>query len=134
MKKIILATFLSMIFFAGYSQHTLAYNQAILVSNTQTVPQGTVWKVVSLLPSAGAVSNQAYNSPPSATSFTIMVNSNPISFSTVQSISTNSNTYNNFNYTSASGDGKLPIWLPAGSTLAAGSNIQYVSVLEFLVN
>ena len=134
MKHFIASIILLAIFFAGYSQHTLSYNQSLLVSSSQTVPGNATWKVVSVLPSSNPISNQS-NGGPAVSSFTININSNPVSFSSVEaSFSQGNGSGTSFAYTSFNGDGKLPIWLPAGTTLAAGTNIQYISVIEFIIN
>ncbi len=142
MKKL---TFFTMIFFSvgclvnAQTPHTLQFSKAILVSSQQQVPSvgngdgyDAVWKVIALLPTTGPISNSTnYYTSPAVGSYSITVNSNPISFSEAQGYSS---TNGNFSYTNLRGGGNLPMWLPGGTTLAAGNNIQYISVLEFIVN
>ncbi len=132
MKNILLATILFISFTNAKAQHTLAYNQSILIDNTGgTVPYGAVWKVVSLLPSSlPLTAYTAYYNPPSVGTFAITVNSNPIYASSVGAAFG----FSSDNYSATNSNGLvLPIWLPAGTTLAASTNIKYVSVIEFLV-
>ena len=86
---------------------TLQFSQVLLVSTTQTVPANKVWKVEGVMPVFnGTAINQ------------ISINSTNIVVSAV-------------GYT-LSGNA-FPLWLPAGTTLAAGSNVFRVSVIEFTV-
>ena len=86
---------------------TLQFSQVLLVSTTQTVPANKVWKVEGVMP---VYNGNAINQ--------ISINSTSIVVST-------------FGYT-LSGNA-FPLWLPAGTTLAAGSNVFQVSVIEFTV-
>jgi len=88
---------------------TLQFSQVLLVSTTQTVPANKVWKVESPLPSWGG----------GATTNTITIDGNLV----VVTIGGSS---------SVSGI-SFPIWLPAGTSLAAGQNIPRISVIEFTV-
>ena len=135
MRKVFFATLMLMLTVGLKAQHTLQFNQALLVSSVQTVPQNTVWKVEAVLPSSNAIErNAAYYQSPGVGSFAIIVNSNPIYLSKANGDAASSSSGGNFSYTSVSGDGVLPMWLPTGTTLAASTNIQYISVLEFIVN
>jgi len=119
--------------------HTLQFSRALLVSSEQQVPSisggsgyEAVWKVVAALPSTGPISNLTnYYTSPAVGSYTITVNSNPISFANAQGYSSSNS---DFSYTNLGGSAILPMWLPGGTTLAASTNIQYISVLEFIVN
>ena len=87
---------------------TLQFSQVLLVSTTQTVPANKVWKVESVMPiNQTSIYHQ------------IVVNSNTIIVGTT-------------NY-SGSWFNAFPMWLPAGTTLAAGSTVFRVSVIEFTV-
>ena len=88
---------------------TLQFSQVLLVSTTQTVPANKVWKVESPLPSWGG----------GATTNTITIDGNLV----VVTIGGSS---------SISGI-SFPLWLPSGTTLAPGSNIPRISVIEFTV-
>ena len=83
---------------------TLQFSQVLLVTTTQTVPANKVWKVEGIIPtSAEAI-------------YYISINSSTCLIARVDNIK-----------------GALPIWLPAGTTLAASSNVFRVSVIEFTV-
>ncbi len=134
MKNLISTIIILLVCVALKAQHTLQFNRAILVSTEQSVPNNTVWKVVSVLPSSMAISNvSGYPSAPAVSAFAITINSNPVYFSNVNGGWEGAN-QNNFAYTNATGTENLNMWLPAGTTLAASTNIQYISVIEFIVN
>ena len=132
MKNIIITLALLIGFLNTKAQHTLQYNQALLISTAGgTVPANAVWKVVSILPSSlPLVSYPQYYIAPTAGTFAITVNGSTIYTSSISS----SFGLSDNNYCSTNSNGlALPIWLPAGTTLAAGTNIEYISVIEFLV-
>lgn len=105
---------------------TLQFSQVLLVSsNTQTVPAGKVWKVENILASSSLVAsgNQTVN-------FSISVDNSQVF---VAGANSQVNVYNQGVQSMSSTSNQLvqPIWLPAGSTLAAGQNVFRVSVIEF---
>ena len=107
---------------------TLQFSQVLLVSsNTQTVPAGKVWKVENILASSSLVAsgNQTVN-------FSITVDNTQVF---VAGANSQVNVYNQGVQSMSSTSNQLvqPIWLPAGSTLAAGQNVFRVSVIEFTV-
>jgi hypothetical protein len=107
---------------------TLQFSQVLLVSsNTQTVPAGKVWKVTNILASSSLVAsgNQTVN-------FSITVDNSQVF---VAGANSQVNVYNQGVQSMSSTSNQLvqPIWLPAGSTLAAGQNVFRVSVIEFTV-
>ncbi len=107
---------------------TLQFSQVLLVSsNTQTVPAGKVWKVENILASSSLVAsgNQTVN-------FSISVDNSQVF---VAGANSQVNVYNQGVQSMSSTSNQLvqPIWLPAGSTLAAGQNVFRVSVIEFNV-
>ena len=145
----ILALVFAMCAVAQQTPHTLQYSRTLLITNAGgTVPSAAnnngvdcVWKVVSVLPNANTQQNETSStgSIMAMGSFTISVNSNTVYLSRVDAAFG----YNGYpgvgngdaQYNFANVNGQLlPMWLPAGTTLAAGSNIQYVSVIEFIVN
>ena len=91
------------------NSQTLQFSQVLLVSTTQTVPANKVWKVESYTPNAGII-NFHY----------IVVNSNNSIVGAVE------NYIHIYSHT-------FPMWLPAGTTLAAGQNVHFISVVEFTV-
>lgn len=107
---------------------TLQFSQVLLVSsNAQTVPAGKVWKVENILASSSLVAsgNQTVN-------FSITVDNSQVF---VAGANSQVNVYNQGVQSMSSTSNQLvqPIWLPAGSTLAAGQNVFRVSVIEFTV-
>jgi len=107
---------------------TLQFSQVLLVSsNTQTVPAGKVWKVENILASSSLVAsgNQTVN-------FSIAVDNSQVF---VAGANSQVNVYNQGVQSMSSTSNQLvqPIWLPAGSTLAAGQNVFRISVIEFTV-
>jgi hypothetical protein len=127
---------------------TLQFSQVILLTNTQTVPAGKVWKISNMLPAnpltSGASGGQSNVS--NQTEHKIIVNGVPVFLASSHA-----------NYSvdvismferggSTSGTGSRPvaaanassqtilngaIWLPAGTTLAPDVGIYGLSILEF---
>jgi hypothetical protein len=117
---------------------TLSYNRVILVeSSPQTVPLGHVWKVenaVSQAPSQVNTASWSGVATPTA-HFQIIINGNAINISKVESSALAPFTTSQISY-SISGihQETFPMWLPAGTTLATGTNVRYLSVIEFREN
>jgi len=117
MKKIIIFTTLLFcgLAFTANSQ-TLEFSQVLLVSSLDTVPQGKVWKLESALTdctthcSASIIVNNV-------NIYTYVYNASVPGYSTKTAAAHNPTSF--------------PIWLPAGTTLNIGSNVQYISVIEF---
>ena len=117
-----------------FSQGNLQFNQVKLVSTQETVPAGKVWRVDSYAYNgggafAGTLSAQysmdgsnTYSSLNLIGSYIIngQTNQIPISFSRGSVNGLVSVELNLF-----------PFWLPTGSTLAAGTNLRHLSVVEF---
>jgi len=100
----------------------LQFNQVKLVTNLETVPTGKVWKIESVL---GDVLSSSCSTQPM---HRISINGNPITVSVNSDIGFN--TYCN-GWSGIVSVTTLPIWLPAGSTLAINSNVFSISVIEF---
>jgi hypothetical protein len=100
----------------------LQFNQAKLVTSQETVPVGKVWKVESVL---GDVISSSCSTQPM---HKIIINGNQITVS--QNTNIGFNTYCN-GWSGIVTVTKLPIWLPAGSTLASSFNVFSVNVIEF---
>ena len=110
---------------------TLSFSQVKLVGSVQTVPQNKVWKVENILPSVRPTTTNF--SGQSVVDFTILVNGLSVFYLSTESRgSLNGNGQTGITAVSA-GIGNSPIWLPAGTTLAVGSNIHGISVIEFNV-
>ncbi len=128
----------------GYGQSTLEFSQVKLVTTEETVPTGKVWKVTSVIGAATTTTqntNSFATSPTMPSDHIILINGN--SAAIISNIALNTS-YSGAGSSSSSQFrivtvGKetctdLPIWLPAGATLAAGSNVSSISVIEFNVN
>ncbi|MCC6599947.1 MAG: hypothetical protein IT223_04650 [Crocinitomicaceae bacterium] len=123
------------------SGQTLEFSQALLISSSSTVPSGKIWKVENILPNASPVASTPNAvGPGSATSTTttetiIVVNGYNIrtTSSKASALPTNGSGYVNSNAVSTFTLLSGALWLPAGTALAASTNVQYVSVLEFTV-
>ncbi len=117
---------------------TLSYSRVILVeSNSQTVPLGHVWKVENAVSSVPSQVNTAgWSSVPSPTShFQMVINGNAINISKVEMSSMAPFNSSQISYTiNGLNQETFPMWLPAGTTLAAGTNVRYLSVIEFKEN
>jgi hypothetical protein len=107
------------------SAQTLQFSRILLVdAQVATVPNGAVWKVNSLVP------NSAHSSGSSPSVYSIVLNgqSSPLGHSGFGT----STSANSFALSSMQAQ-TLPMWLPSGTTLAAGSGTRVLSVTEFLV-
>lgn len=122
--------------FVLFAQGNLQFNQVKIVSTVETVLAGKVWKVESAIFQGGqpfcigAGINTACSS------------GNMLSTGFVGDMSFQVNGQTNYLYTNlgqpgtsatyaSQGYSPFPFWLPAGSTLAAGTNMRYLSVIEF---
>ena len=121
-----IAALFACLLFAGvtFAQGTLQFNQVKVVTTTQTVPTGKVWKVESAFGNA-LVSNCSTNPL-----HTITVNGNDVTVTQSTSL-----TFNNYCYgwQGVATCTQLPFWLPAGASLAASTNVTGISVIEFNV-
>ena len=122
MKKIILISFLllsSILFYGQGTSYNLGFSQVKLVGNTtETVPSGKVWKITNIMPSTTAATS----------SVDIKVNGNSVRVKAEDyRHSTGQNQSLSSSWTILSG----AYWLPAGTSLAAHSNCEYISVVEF---
>lgn len=119
------------------AQGTLQFNQVKLVSATsETVPTGKVWKVENV---AGSRVLQYQISSTSTSDFNpadqaILINGNAVTVTQAVATGAGSGTGNTSwraSYTYAASPTDFPLWLPAGTTLAASTNVTYISVIEF---
>ena len=114
---------------AAAQGYTLKYNQTLLVGAQQTVPSGRVWKVESVLTSSGLTSGISVSTSQIVSNYaTILVDGTPIYVEGV--------IYTNYSsYGKAMTDlqpTRLPLWLPANTTLEASANVAKISVVEFI--
>ena len=110
-------------FFIGgcFAQGNLQFNQVKLVSTVETVPVGKVWKVESIQYQGGPsfyLNTQGIRSIEGTLNFQI---NGIVIYPSLHYMATND----------AVPFQTFPIWLPAGSTLAAGSGTAFLSVVEF---
>lgn len=116
---------------AAFSQ-TLQYSQVKLVTTSETVPGGKVWKVESVMASGNLATTAGTDNQNQ--SVRIVVNGTTVHIKAINTWvggSSGSNA-NPRPYGIAAMDvTDLPIWLPAGTTLEAGANAAYISVIEF---
>ncbi len=116
---LILSFFLTFLSSAFSAQKTLQFSQVKLVTGTsQTVPAGHVWKIENI--GSGMATMQ---SPGTTVTPAILVNGNKIYFSAAKTSNSS-----DFLVTASS---FFPIWLPAGTTLAASNQINFISVVEY---
>jgi len=135
--------FIAFIFLMGVfkAQGNLQFSQVKLVSTQETVPVGKIWKLenyrptVSLANDLNRLSNQA--TAGGAKNFVILVNGTPVYLQTTltREVGRNDGYWNQDGYATSS-DFKIfdaPIWFPAGTTLAASTNVGFIGVMEFNV-
>ena len=135
MKKYVLLFLPLFIVFLNCEAQTLQFSRVLLVGSTlETVPAAKVWKLESvmslsnLVPSTGTSDNTYYT-----ISKIIEVNGQAVVISRSSRYTQNYSRYNSESTTDV-GIGEvteLPLWLPAGTTLRAGTNAYNISVIEF---
>ena len=123
MKKYLTLSICLVFALSSNAQNQLTFNQVLLVSSLDTVPQGKIWKVTNILPTLDGTGSSK-----------IQVNGNDIvvAFSKgahagYYQSGVNYHYSHDYHYTGLQG----PYWLPEGTTLQAGINVQYISVIEF---
>jgi hypothetical protein len=94
---------------------TLQFSQVLLISTVQTVPANKVWKVEAVIPDGPTMFNNNIGS------CRITINNHTTAFSGWQGAGSILYSFNQ------------PIWLPAGTTLAANAYTFRISVIEFSV-
>ena len=134
MRKII---YLSILLFTNLalSQGNLQFNQVKLVSSQETVPAGKVWKVENATYNGGApfcISSGTNTNCGNSNNLSYIAYVGIMSYNINSQVNYIINTFTNNGGASAGNTGPpFPFWLPASSTLAAGTNMRYLSVLEF---
>lgn len=116
-----------------FGQGNLQFNQVKLVSTLETVPTGKAWKVESATYGGGLVFCVAGTNVASYCGS--QNNINLMAVIGVMSYTINGQpNYISTLYSSAGFSTNLspfPIWLPAGTTLSVGTNMRYLSIIEF---
>ena len=129
MKKLLLFTFIILSNLAC-AQGNLQFNQVKLVTSTETVPVGKVWKIESVIYNIAATASgyQASNGSCNSTNYestSIEIAGIP----TKVGQGTQPASYSNLQYTHSYTI--LPLWIPAGTTLSGGTCLNKISVIEF---
>lgn len=134
--KITLSLIMGLLLGLGLSAQTLSFSQVLLVdNNTVTVPAGKVWKIEAAVSSGlSSSSTSGTSTPTSQEVYLFYINGAQQNCTKIQASITGNHTSSTSNqnriYYGVDND-MFPIWLPAGSSLAAGSGINYLSVIEF---
>ena len=120
MKNLFLSICISLSF-SIFSQGNLQFSQVKLVTSLETVPVGKVWKIEGVTFSSGIPGGDgntwvAHNS--------IQINGVTTVVRSSVNVQWNGPAYETWQQT-------FPIWLPAGTTLATSTGVNYISVLEF---
>jgi len=137
MKKYIILTPLALLLSVMVcAQGSLEFSQVKLVSSSETVPDGKVWKIVSVFSSNGQVGgNLTTSTNNSSTTKQIIINENAVHISgrayrwLGNSIGSSAAVLPVSE--SAFQSTELPIWLPAGTLLAPSTGCNGISVIEF---
>ena len=120
MKKIFLVlTVMAVTTFFATAQNSMEFSRVLLVETLDSVPQGKIWKVSNIMQTASSAGTRI-----------ITINGNDIIVSYGASSSSQSSSRiagHSYNYNALQG----PYWLPEGTTLEAGTNVKYISVIEF---
>ena len=134
MKKIVLSIFLVITINIVRAQASLEFNQVKLITTVETVPLGKVWKVESATYGGGLVFCVAGIN---GTTYCGGNNIQNVSVLGVMTYTINGqpNYISALNYSSGFSPNlsPFPIWLPAGTTLSVGTNMRYLSIIEFNV-
>jgi hypothetical protein len=143
MKKIIT---IAMLLFsvATYAQGNLQFNQVKLISTVQTVPVGKVWKVESMICSGGNTIPVVSNNTATITSSNGHLSNSifNLTFASMTYLLNNTVCYVDLNsqYSISNlGNGVMfknnsvnfPIWIPAGTSIEAGINMSFISIIEY---
>ena len=140
MKTPLLLLFL-IIYYQNIAQGNLQFSQVKLVSTSETVPAGKVWKLQNFLPNVSLFTditrNQQNPTSGGIRNFIILVNGISIYLQTTvtREVGRSDSYWSQDGYATAASSSILnePIWLSSGTTLAASTNVQFVSIIEFNV-
>jgi len=130
------SVFICLLGFQSLRSQTLTFSQVKMVTTVQTVPDDKVWKIESVASNSAQALSALSSCNASSNSTQISINSTTIHVSARYAI-----TGSNCNSSASGGTGvattgdltKLPLWIPAGTTLAAGNGAAFVSVIEFSI-
>jgi hypothetical protein len=127
MNRIINIVFL-MFSISIWSQGNLQFNQVKLVSSQETVPAGKVWKIENILPSVRPTTTSWGNA---TVDFIININNQAVYYLSSESKGNLGGNGTTGIAAITAGIGNSPLWIPAGTTLSAGTNVLSISVIEF---
>ena len=136
--RLLLLSVFVLIRIALFSQGNLQFSQVKLVSTLETVPAGKVWKVESAVFMGGAPFCLG-TGPNSNCAAGNLAGSGFVGDMAFQVNGQTNYLYTNLGQPGSSasyaspGYSPFPLWLPASTTLAAGTNMRYLSVLEFTI-
>ena len=120
---------------AGFGQATLTFNSVKIIEATpMTVQPGKVWKVESVIgPHTEGTSFNGTVAPGFPAAHNITINGQTIGLGVMESSLAfiSGSTGSRVTHMARSTVTTLPIWLPEGYSLAAGSNVNFISVIEF---
>jgi hypothetical protein len=111
---------------ATLTAQTLQFSQVKLVTSVENVPAGKVWKIEGFFPTVFS----RYSGSSSVTEghiYNLVINGNnrPVGVSSFLT---------GYWGTAYQGNiGHFPLWIPAGTSLAAGTNVGEISVIEFTI-
>lgn len=118
------------------SDNNLVFSQVILVTSQQTVPPHKVWKIESV--TGARVTQYNYRSRNDAdfnpSGNLILINGSPVSAINVLSTGAqhgSGDAGGSAGFAYAASPTNFPFWIPPGTTLAASTNVSFISVIEF---
>jgi hypothetical protein len=130
MKHVILfslAVFVS--YFNSAAQGSLQFNQVKMVTSSETIPSGKVWKIISAPyknDQIGSAGSYTPSNPGVEFVQSMLINSEVVY---IQAIRFYDGSWRNFTGPTC----QFPLWLPAGTTVQASTGVRFLSVLEFNV-
>jgi len=111
----------------GFSQN-ISFGNAKLISNTDTVPSGKIYKVESIIyssPIQTFTTSVNYNNLfINSTDDAIIINGSPHIVRSVRLGSAGA-------WVSVLWEQQFPIWLPAGTIISPSTGVRYINILEF---
>ncbi len=107
------------------AQNNLSFSKVKLITATDTVPVGKVWKIESV----GRSGSTSF--PPTSNSITINNNQN-LEFNPVNVLQ-NVGTPTSYGGIGFGAGTQLPFWIPAGTIITVGQNSSVISVIEYSI-
>jgi hypothetical protein len=111
---------------------SLAFSQVILLTSQQVVPQGKVWKIENCAGPRTTAGSYTANLFPA--DHTIIINGISVSASDTETlVGAPNGSYGVIATSGMSSVTGFPLWLPAGTTVDIGANVNFISIIEFTV-